>query len=572
MSRYVSFGVLLVVILLLCIIFYKVMAAFLLPLFLATVLVVIFRPLHDRVLEKCKGRKALASAVTTAIICLSVIVPVGVVGLIGFGEARQMFRSLTAGGIEQNVKRIRSSLDLVIPASMELQNLEEQVNALDFRNLDEIELAGQRLDRVLSAADKFELAMEFPRQALDASMSGGSEEASDANLARWRNFRQSLLNGKECQVQYSLSRHVAPPVGDDVPVETVPGPAGEEDVVLSRAQSPQQLAGDYRQALTDIPLHFDRFKMQLLGGRLRAYLKELANPTEAEFERYNETLIQWIQTNFLSLSGRTSQFVFTLIFNGVIMMIAVYFFLLDGSKMVDTFKFLSPLDDRHEQELISEFGKVSRAVVLATLAAAVAQGVLAGIGYYFAGAEAVVLLTLLTTVLALVPFIGAGSVWIPTCLYLYLVEDRLGPAVLLAIWGAAVVSTVDNLIKPLILHGQSNIHPLFALLSVLGGVSALGPIGILVGPMVVAFLQTLLTILQRELRDLDTQSVASGEGGAGGERSRGSERGPGPLVRPEKDAVEEGEAEDSADCQSSASPEGPGASDSMTDRGAVDGK
>lgn len=140
---------------------------------------------------------------------------------------------------------------------------------------------------------------------------------------------------------------------------------------------------------------------------------------------------------------------------------------------------------------------------------------------------------------------------------------------LLAIWGAAVVSTIDNLIKPLILHGQSNIHPLFALLSVLGGGSALGPIGILVGPMVVAFLQTLLTILQRELRELDTQSVAPGEGG---ERSRDSERGPGSLVRPEKDAVEEGEAEDSADCQSSASPEGPGASDSMTDRGAVDGK
>ena len=170
------------------------------------------------------------------------------------------------------------------------------------------------------------------------------------------------------------------------------------------------------------------------------------------------------------------------------------------------------------------------------------------------------------------PFIGAGSVWVPTCLYLYLVEDRLGPAVLLAIWGAAVVSTVDNLIKPLILHGQSNIHPLFALLSVLGGVSALGPIGILVGPMVVAFLQTLLTILQRELRELDTQSVAPGEGGAGGERSRDSERGPGSLVRPGKEAVEEGEAEDSADCQSSGSTEGPGASDSMTDRGAVDGK
>lgn len=193
------------------------------------------------------------------------------------------------------------------------------------------------------------------------------------------------------------------------------------------------------------------------------------------------------------------------------MMVAVYFFLLDGSKMIDAFKFLSPLDDRHEQELIDEFDNVSRAVVVATLAAALAQGFLAGIGYYFAGVDAVFLLTMLTAVFALVPFVGAGSVWLPTSLYLYLVEDRLVPAACLAIWGASVVSTIDNLIKPYILHGQSNIHPLFALLSVLGGVTALGPIGILVGPMVVVFLQTLLKILQRELLELDADGENAGE-------------------------------------------------------------
>jgi predicted PurR-regulated permease PerM len=65
---------------------------------------------------------------------------------------------------------------------------------------------------------------------------------------------------------------------------------------------------------------------------------------------------------------------------------------------------------------------------------------------------------------------------------------------------------VDNLIKPLVLHGQSNLHPLLALLSVLGGVSALGPIGIIVGPMVVSFLQALLNMLHLELQDFDRQA------------------------------------------------------------------
>jgi hypothetical protein len=64
----------------------------------------------------------------------------------------------------------------------------------------------------------------------------------------------------------------------------------------------------------------------------------------------------------------------------------------------------------------------------------------------------------------------------------------------------------DNVIKPIVLHGHSNLHPLWALLSVLGGVAALGPVGILIGPMVVVFLQTLLKILQREIASMDRDS------------------------------------------------------------------
>ena len=62
------------------------------------------------------------------------------------------------------------------------------------------------------------------------------------------------------------------------------------------------------------------------------------------------------------------------------------------------------------------------------------------------------------------------------------------------------MSAIDNVIKPLVLHGQSNLHPLVALISILGGVQTLGPIGILVGPMLVAFIQALLNMVNKELR------------------------------------------------------------------------
>jgi predicted PurR-regulated permease PerM len=207
-----------------------------------------------------------------------------------------------------------------------------------------------------------------------------------------------------------------------------------------------------------------------------------------------------------------------------IMIFALYFFLADGPKIIQTLMHLSPMDDDYERELLVQFASVSRAVVLATLLAAFVQGILGGVGYYFVvddwapakvlaqhGGDLakvpanlkihppVILLTVLTMLLAIVPFIGATAVWVPVALWVYFAQGDLWPAIGMAIYGFAVVSSIDNLIKPWVLHGQSNLHPLLALLSVLGGLQLLGPIGILVGPMLVAFMQALLLMLRKEL-------------------------------------------------------------------------
>lgn len=189
----------------------------------------------------------------------------------------------------------------------------------------------------------------------------------------------------------------------------------------------------------------------------------------------------------------------------VIMVFALYFFFADGPSILESLMRLSPLDDQYESELLGHFASVSRAMVLATVLSAIVQGLLAGIGYYFAldpGAP-IFLLTVLTTLLAIVPFVGATAVWIPVALWIFFVQpDGWWPSIGLAIYGAGIVSSIDNFIKPFILHGQSNLHPLLALLSVVGGVTTFGPVGILVGPMLVAFLQALLGMLRKELDHL----------------------------------------------------------------------
>ena len=195
-----------------------------------------------------------------------------------------------------------------------------------------------------------------------------------------------------------------------------------------------------------------------------------------------------------------------------IMVIALYYFLADGPAMIDAVMDLSPLDCRYEQELLDAIRRREpgrRRGDAACRPSCKARW--PGFGYYLAlPSEApIFLLTALTMVTALVPFVGAAAVWICVCGWVYLYGEHVvdgkvvqgdpTTAIILAIYCTIVVSGIDNVIKPLILHGQSKLHPLLALLSILGGVQVLGPVGILVGPMLVSFLQALLNMLRKEL-------------------------------------------------------------------------
>jgi predicted PurR-regulated permease PerM len=157
------------------------------------------------------------------------------------------------------------------------------------------------------------------------------------------------------------------------------------------------------------------------------------------------------------------------------------------------------LDPRQLDELVTQFGTMCRAVVSAILVAAVFQGILVGAGLYVARVDMVFLLALLTMLFSVVPVVGSALIWVPVCLWLFACENRPAAAIALAVYCTVVVMTIENVVKPMVLHGQSNMHPLLAFLSVLGGASAMGPIGIFVGPMVVAFFYTLLKMLQLEL-------------------------------------------------------------------------
>ncbi|MCA9200861.1 MAG: AI-2E family transporter, partial [Planctomycetales bacterium] len=263
------------------------------------------------------------------------------------------------------------------------------------------------------------------------------------------------------------------------------------------------------EAFATLKGHYQDFREALHGGAVRMLVTDFFHPDQSQLENWLKSAEEYMGRYLPSLTGQAAGIVTSVVAGLAIMILGMFYFLKDGPGMIRAAMRLSPLDDRYEQQLLSEFDSVSRAVVLATLLSAVAQGLLAGIGYFFAGVDALFLLTAMTVIIAMVPVVGAAAVWAPVGIWLIVVEERTLAGVLLMLYGAGVVSMVDNLIKPVVLHGQSNLHPLLALLSVLGGVQALGPIGILVGPMVVSFLQALLNMLNKELQEIDQHSHAS---------------------------------------------------------------
>ena len=133
---------------------------------------------------------------------------------------------------------------------------------------------------------------------------------------------------------------------------------------------------------------------------------------------------------------------------------------------------------------IQAVGVTVRAVVFGIVLTALAQGVLAGLGYWVAGIDAPALWGVITALVSLIPFVGP-VVWIGLSLGL-LAHGETQAALGLFLWGALVVSWVDNLIRPLVISGPTRIPFLLVFLGVLGGLNAFGLIGLFLGPVLLA--------------------------------------------------------------------------------------
>lgn len=166
-----------------------------------------------------------------------------------------------------------------------------------------------------------------------------------------------------------------------------------------------------------------------------------------------------------------------------VMIYAMFFFLKDGRQILAKIFYYMPLAHDDEERILERFISISRATIKGTLLIGLLQGTLGGLGFFFAGIGGAAFWGVIMVILSVIPGVGAGLVWVPAVIYLYVAGQFL-PATLLLIWCATVVSTIDNVLRPRLVGQDAQMHDLMIFIGTLGGLFLFGPIGFVIGPVV----------------------------------------------------------------------------------------
>jgi predicted PurR-regulated permease PerM len=203
----------------------------------------------------------------------------------------------------------------------------------------------------------------------------------------------------------------------------------------------------------------------------------------------------FVVNHFVGLFTATASTVFLFF----IALIASFYFFRDGRYFTKYLIQLSPLRDSYDERILDRLAKAVRTVAIGTVFVAMVQGILTAIGLSIFGFDRAILWGCIAAVGALVPGVGTSIVFIPSVLFLLMTGSQLS-ALLLGIWGVVAVGLIDNLLGPYVMSRGNNVHPFLILLSVLGGIAMFGPIGFILGPVILSFFLVLLEIYHSHIK------------------------------------------------------------------------
>jgi predicted PurR-regulated permease PerM len=254
--------------------------------------------------------------------------------------------------------------------------------------------------------------------------------------------------------------------------------------------------------LQEQPLRFDIGLLAQLErypfiGSLAEWLRQHLTATTEQLDGW---LADGAKALLQSLAATGGNFVLSALGTAVeffVMLFLLFFLLRDGRQLLGRVVRLVPMEPQRRAELFKLIGDTTRAVVYGEVLTALAQGALVGIGFAIAGLPSAVVFGVLAAVLALLPVGGAALVWVPAVVFLA-ATSQWGWAVFMLIWGTSV-SVSDNLMRPLLIASRAPVSVPAIFVGVIGGVSAFGMIGVIIGPVLLTVVAALLRFLDETL-------------------------------------------------------------------------
>lgn len=210
----------------------------------------------------------------------------------------------------------------------------------------------------------------------------------------------------------------------------------------------------------------------------------------ADMQKYVHEGVQTLAARLARSSGSLFLNTAGAVLRFFLMLFILFFTLRDGARSFSRVSALLPLTATRREALFMRLGKVLRAVVYGCGLTALVQGTLVCIGFVITGLSGPIVFGVLACVMALLPFGGAAVIWLPGVLYLA-GSGQIGWAIFMLAWGG-VVSVSDNFIRPLIISRYTPVPTLLVFLGVIGGVTAFGPLGFILGPVILVLATELM--------------------------------------------------------------------------------
>lgn len=200
----------------------------------------------------------------------------------------------------------------------------------------------------------------------------------------------------------------------------------------------------------------------------------------------------WFTSGATLVVKETTGFVISL----ALIIFSMFFFFKDGPRMLEKVMVWTPLSNKYDQEIFKKFRNVSYSTMISTFVVAIVEGILGGIAFFVVGLP-VFIPAVFMMFFSLLPYVGTAIIWAPAAVYL-LVIGKIWQAIFLVAWGAVVIGYSDNIIRAYMIKGKAQVHPLFVIFSILGGIALFGFWGIVFGPLIISLAVTILHIYELE--------------------------------------------------------------------------